>query len=187
MSQSQNHTQTKGCKPFDATLQSGVFVKMPSGTTITINTHLTATVLDVKREIYEKQGIPLDGQRLVFAGKQLDNDKTLQSYKIKKEFMLHLILRLRGGMMHHSSARQDFNELRILTVMSVTDLLNHLGLSQYQAQLEKIGATSIQHLQSIEIADLIEIGMCQWEISTLLRLKPYIGNKGTLSRECRGD
>jgi ubiquitin-large subunit ribosomal protein L40e len=62
--------------------------------------------------------IPLDQQRLVFAGKTLDDDNPLLYYKIKKESQLHIILRLRGGMMHQSSTRLDFNKLRLLPKLS---------------------------------------------------------------------
>ena len=162
-----------------------IFIKMLSGKTLTININLTSTVLGLKLLIREKQGIPLDQQRVVFAGKQLDNDNTLISYNIKKESQLHLILRLRGGMMHHSSARIDFTKLLLapnlssmLLETSIHDLLACLGLSQYKTELEKIGATSINHLQCIEEEDLIAIGMNEWERSALVGINPHNPFKG---------
>lgn len=77
--------------------QFQLFIKSINGKTRTLMVEPTTTVGELKRQMQEKEGINPDEQRMIFAGKNLEDTKTMADYNLQAESTVHLVLRVRGG------------------------------------------------------------------------------------------
>jgi hypothetical protein len=79
-----------------------------------IKVHHKMRVSELKELIEKQDQTPFDQQRLVYNGKQLEDERTLDYYNITQDTVVHIILRIRGGMFHETSSRKDFDSVQYL-------------------------------------------------------------------------
>jgi ubiquitin len=98
-----------------------LFIKTLTGKTITLEVGHDWTVRRLKYVIQQKEGIPPDQARIIFGGRELEDDQTLRYYKFQKEATMHIVLRLRGGMYAATSGRDGFKNY-FNVIVSIPDL-----------------------------------------------------------------
>ena len=133
-----------------------ITVTFMTGKVIPVKTHPYETVEELKFRIQDLEGIPIDQQRLIHQGKQLEDGRALSNYNIGRDTDLHMCLRLRGGMYHATSGHSNLHKSFPLDVYypgkkSSLQILVHGGVTISQlAELIVQAANGFGHVSYVK-------------------------------------
>ena len=133
-----------------------IFVKTLTGLTITLNAQSMDTIANLKSKIEEKEGIPINQQRLFFGKKQLEDQQTLNDYDIESTFLLQLVLRVRGKANYNQimiSVRTLFGKVVTFVELEASDTIENV-----KAKIQDVEGIPLEQQQLIFAGEPLEYG-----------------------------
>jgi len=109
--------------------------------------HHKMIVSELKNMIEKIDQTPFDQQRLVYNGKQLEDNRTLDYYGVNEESVIHIILRIRGGMFHETSARKDYGLVQYACMTESQITQSQIARSQITQSWQSQICHSIEELE----------------------------------------